>query len=65
MNKVFANAYERACDQQHIINVLLEAVKAAELFLHDEIHAERFTDGGAAAFELRRKLLNAIAEAAE
>jgi hypothetical protein len=65
MNKVYASTYERACDQQHTISVLLEAVKAAELFIHDEIHAERFTDGGAEAFELRRKLLNAIAEAAE
>ena len=37
MNKVFANAYERACDPQDIIKVLLEAVKAAELHIHDEI----------------------------
>lgn len=38
MNKVFANAYERACDQQQIIKVLLDAVKAAEFHMHDEIY---------------------------
>ena len=37
MNKVFANAYERACDQQQIIKVLLDAAKAAELYMHDEL----------------------------
>ena len=37
MNKVYASAYERACDQQRIINALLEAAKAAELHLYDEM----------------------------
>jgi hypothetical protein len=59
MNKVFESAYERACDQQHIIRVLLEAVKAAELHIHDEI-ANFGARSDYADTELLSKLQDAI-----
>lgn len=59
MGKVFASAHERACDQRRVINVLLEAVKAAELHIHDEI-ANFGARSDYADTDLLKKLQDAI-----